>query len=278
MNKKNQVPQNKTIEVNITFFKSKQTQALTNTNQNAIVKYLQNHHAPVTILLQKLGEYQDKVLEVKFQRLDQGLYQMDKSDSQITFFHTSENIRQTLFDASQSPKGFLLGFDLQGRRTAFQFLPGTSSATFILGMHQPFVLFVPESVLSFPDFNFFMLFDGELIISGSEKLKVVKNTHVFRVKQLEQLFGSIKNISDKFNLRLVSNNELATLHSMGDHLQDFHEFYAVLDALGLKLGVDYFFCYDEFPESGKRPELSTLISHPWIGSELNDEGSFVWMR
>jgi hypothetical protein len=245
---------------------------------STLVSYLNSNHDHIIMLLQHTGYRNDKVIEVKFQRIDQGLYQINQREKEVTLFQTSEKLRQTIFDVTNAPEGFLLGFDLQGRRTAMQFLPGISSSTFLQGMHQPFVLYVPNEIIPFPDFNFFMIFDGELIISGSKKLKVVQHTHVFRVSQLELFFGSIKNVSEKFNLRFVMNNEIAMLHSMGDHFHDFNEFYLVLDCLRLKLGVDYFYCSDEFPDRGVVQELSTLVSHEWIGSELGVEGSFIWMK
>jgi hypothetical protein len=245
---------------------------------STLVSYLNSNHDHIIMLLQHTGYRNDKVIEVKFQRIENGFNQIDPNEKGLILFHTSEKIRQTIFDVTNAPEGFLLGFDLQGRRTAMQFLPGISSSTFLQGMHQPFVLFVPMSIFPLPDFNFFMIFDGELIISGSKKLKVVQHTHVFRVSQLELFFGSIKNVSEKFNLRFVMNNEIAMLHSMGDHFHDFNEFYLVLDCLGLKLGVDYFYCSDEFPDRGVVHELSTLVSHEWIGSELGEGGSFIWMK
>ena len=245
---------------------------------SALVSYFNNHHDHIIILLQNIGYRNDKVIEVKFHQMDQGLFQINQTDKGITLFHTLEKLRQTIFDVTNAPAGFLIGFDLQGRRTSMQFLSGISSATFLQGMHQPFVLFVPEEIIPFPDFNFFMILDGELIISGSKKMKVIQNTHVFRVSQLEKIFGSMKSLSEKFKLRFVFNCDIAMLHSMGDHNQDFCEFYSVLDALGLKNGLDYFYCSDEFPEIGKINELSTLVSHEWIGSELGVEGSFIWMK
>lgn len=245
---------------------------------NALVQYLENHHSQVTILLQKLGFPNNKVMHVKFQRLTEGIYQMDHSDKEMIFFHTSNRLRQTIFDVTNAPVGFLFGFDLQGRRTSLQYLSGHHSATFLQGMHQPFVLYVPMEMKAFAEFNFFMFFDGEMIITGSEKIRVVHHTHVFHVHQLEKIFGSMRNVSEKFQIRLVSNGNLATLHSMGDHFHEFHDFYQVLNALGLKLGQDYFYCCDEIPDEGKIQELSTLKAHPWIASEVGPNGSYIWVK
>lgn len=245
---------------------------------NALVQYLENHHSQVTILLQKLGFPNNQVAQVKFQRLTEGMYQLNHADTEIIFFHTSNQLRQTIFDVTNAPAGFLFGFDLQGRRTSLQYLSGNHAATFLQGMHQPFVLYVPQRMKTFSEFNFIMIFDGEMILTGSDKIRVVHHTHVFCVIQLEKIFGSIRNVSEKFHIRLVSNGHLATLHSMGDHFHEFDDFYQVLNALGLTLGQDYFYCCDEIPDEEEIQELSSLKAHPWIASEVGPNGSYIWVR
>ena len=245
---------------------------------SALVNFAKQQPSTLAVILQKTGFRNDQIVEIPFQHLEHGYHALDPFEKNINFFHTSDKLRQTIFDCTQTQEGFLIGFDLQGRRTAKQYVPGTSTATFLQAMHQPFVLFVPVAMMPMPDFDFLLFFDGPLILTGARRMKIIHHAHVFQVAQLEHHFHSMKNLAEKFGIRFTTDGSLALLFCMGDHFDQFEEFYAVLHSLGLQLGKDYFYCLDEFPDPGKTQALSTLLDHPWIASELSESGSFVWLK
>jgi hypothetical protein len=219
-----------------------------------------------------------------FVKVEGLFYKINVQTERAVLYQKSHLNKNLLFDVSSAPKGMLIGFDTEGNRTSKQFLSGASSSSFIVSLHDEFVIFLPIlGSNKLYDFEQFFILDENLIISGNKKIKFVFQTAIFRADKLIENLGDLKEICKNFSITIVSNGQLVTFSSMGN-IRENSDFFKAVELAGLEERIDFVIVNDEcvvgihHELEANLPRLhSTLKEFNWLKCEVSSVGDFVWL-
>ena len=111
-----------------------------------------------------------------------------------------------------------------------------------------------------------------------EKMEISFSSFVFNVRSINKKFGSLAAFVEEYELWGVTNGRLFCLSGKLKPTLDLYEkFQRDFLPLNLQKGEDFIYVF-------KHPLSDVILPHPasgiipWLGSEINEEGNFVWFR
>ena len=100
-------------------------------------------------VIKKSGESRELEINTDVVNLNESFVKYDVSKHDAIMFKAKEDIQQTIFDVSNIKDYFVFGFGRTNKMNAKNILTGGEN--FLLGMHQPYILFIKNKYIDFDE-------------------------------------------------------------------------------------------------------------------------------